>query len=48
MLNISRHVLLAAYQTYRCDISKYLSLKSLLDLSTVSLFLLDDIFPVWV
>lgn len=34
------------YQTYRCDISKHLSLKSFLDMSTVSLFLLHYVFPV--
>lgn len=34
--------------TYRCYISKYLSLKSLLDMHRVSLFLLHYVFPMWV
>lgn len=41
-------VLLGGFQTYRCDISEHLSLKCSLDVSTVSLFLLHYIFPVWV
>lgn len=36
----------AGFQTYRCDISKHLSLKCSLDVSTVSLFLLHYVFPV--
>lgn len=36
----------AGFHTYRGDISKHLSCKSLLDVSTVSLLLLHDVFPV--
>ena len=42
-------MLVAGFQTHRCDISEHLSLKRLLDVSTVPLLLLHYVFPlrVW-